>query len=40
MPENGAFPIDRFLYEASKLGAEGLIEAYCEGHGFHGYHFH
>jgi len=33
------FPIQTSLYGASKLAAEGLIEAYCEGFGFHGYIF-
>ena len=27
------------LYGASKLAAEGLIQAYCEGYGFQGYIF-
>jgi len=33
-PEDAPFPIQTSLYGASKLGAEGLIEAYCEGFGF------
>jgi UDP-glucose 4-epimerase len=35
-PENAPFPIQTSLYGASKLAAEGLIEAYCEGFGFQG----
>lgn len=38
-PENAPFPIQTSLYGASKLAAEGLIEAYCEGFGFQGYIF-
>ena len=38
-PEDAPFPIQTSLYGASKLAAEGLIEAYCEGFGFHGYIF-
>lgn len=38
-PEDAAFPIQTSLYGASKLAAEGLIEAYCEGFGFQGYIF-
>ncbi len=30
-PENSAFPIQTSLYAASKVAAEGFIEAYCEG---------
>jgi UDP-glucose 4-epimerase len=30
-PEDALFPIQTSLYGASKLAAEGLIEAYCEG---------
>ncbi len=30
-PEDAPFPIQTSLYGASKLAAEGLIEAYCEG---------
>ena len=33
-PENCAFPIQTSLYGASKLAAEGLIQAYCEGYDF------
>jgi UDP-glucose 4-epimerase len=33
-PENAPFPIQTSLYGASKLAAEGLISAYCEGFGF------
>jgi UDP-glucose 4-epimerase len=32
-PENAPFPLQTSLYGASKLAAEGLIEAYCEGFG-------
>ena len=35
-PEDAPFPIQTSLYGASKLAAEGLIQAYCEGFGFHG----
>jgi UDP-glucose 4-epimerase len=38
-PENAPFPIQTSLYGASKLAAEALIEAYCEGFGFQGYIF-
>ena len=38
-PEEAPFPIQTSLYGASKLAAEGLIEAYCEGFGFHGHIF-
>jgi UDP-glucose 4-epimerase len=38
-PENAPFPVQTSLYGASKLAAEGLIEAYCEGFGFQGYIF-
>ncbi len=38
-PENASFPIQTSLYGASKLAAEGLIEAYCEGFGFQGWIF-
>jgi UDP-glucose 4-epimerase len=38
-PEEAAFPIQTSLYGASKLAAEGLIEAYCEGFHFEGYIF-
>jgi UDP-glucose 4-epimerase len=33
-PEDGPFPIQTSLYGASKVAAEGLIAAYCEGFGF------
>ena len=33
-PEDAPFPIQTSLYGASKLAAEGLISAYCEGFGF------
>lgn len=33
-PEDAPFPIQTSLYGASKLAAEGLIHAYCEGFGF------
>lgn len=38
-PETCAFPIQTSLYGASKLAAEGLIQAYCEGLGMQGYIF-
>jgi UDP-glucose 4-epimerase len=38
-PEDAPFPIQTSLYGASKLAAEGLIAAYCEGFGFQGYIF-
>ena len=38
-PENSPFPIQTSLYGASKLAAEGLIQAYCEGFGFQSYIF-
>lgn len=38
-PENGPFPVQTSLYGASKLASEGLIQAYAEGFGFHGYIF-
>lgn len=38
-PEDAPFPIQTSLYGTSKLAAEGLIEAYCEGFGFRGYIF-
>lgn len=38
-PETASFPIQTSLYGASKLAAEGMIEAYCEGFGFQGYIF-
>src|SRR3954451_13757536 len=33
-PENCPFPVQTSLYGASKLAAEGMIQAYCEGFGF------
>lgn len=36
-PEDAPFPIQTSLYGASKLAAEGLIQAYCEGFGFQAY---
>src|SRR5215510_1072654 len=38
-PEDAAFPVQTSLYGASKLAAEGLVAAYCEGYGFQGYIF-
>ena len=38
-PEDAPFPVQTSLYAASKLAAEALIEAYCEGFGFQGYIF-
>jgi UDP-glucose 4-epimerase len=38
-PEDAPFPIQTSLYAASKLAAEGLIEAYCEGFGFQAWIF-
>jgi UDP-glucose 4-epimerase len=38
-PEHNSFPIQTSLYGASKLAAEGLIEAYCEGFGMQAYIF-
>jgi UDP-glucose 4-epimerase len=38
-PEAAPFPTQTSLYGASKLAGEGLIQAYCEGFGFHGYIF-
>lgn len=38
-PEDCPFPIQTSLYGCSKLAAEGLIQAYCEGFGFQGYIF-
>lgn len=35
-PEDCPFPRQTSLYGASKLAAEGLIQAYCEGFGFSG----
>ena len=38
-PEDAPFPVQTSLYGASKLAAEGLIQAYCEGFGFQGFIF-
>lgn len=38
-PENAPFPVQTSLYGSSKLAAEGLIQAYCEGFNFQGYIF-
>jgi len=38
-PEDAPFPIQTSLYGSSKLAAEGLIAAYCEGFNFQGYIF-
>lgn len=38
-PESCPFPVQTSLYGASKLAAEGLIQAYCEGFGMQGYIF-
>jgi UDP-glucose 4-epimerase len=38
-PENAPFPIQTSLYGASKMSAEGFIEAYCEGFGMQGFIF-
>jgi UDP-glucose 4-epimerase len=38
-PEEAPFPIQTSLYGASKLAAEGLIQAYCEGFNFQSYIF-
>ncbi|MGA7474976.1 MAG: NAD-dependent epimerase/dehydratase family protein [Candidatus Sulfotelmatobacter sp.] len=38
-PETCPFPIQTSFYGASKLAAEGLIHAYCEGFGLQGYIF-
>lgn len=35
-PENANFPVQTSFYGASKLAAEGLISAYCEGYQFQG----
>jgi len=35
-PEDAPFPVQTSLYGASKLAGEGLIAAYCEGHGMRG----
>lgn len=38
-PEHAPFPVQTSLYGASKLAAEGLIQAYCEGFDYQGYIF-
>jgi len=38
-PEHAPFPIQTSLYGASKLAAEGFIQAYCEGFGCQAYIF-
>ena len=38
-PESAPFPVQTSLYGASKLAAEGMIAAYCEGFGFQGFIF-
>jgi UDP-glucose 4-epimerase len=38
-PEDAPFPVQTSFYGASKLAAEGLIEAYAEGFGVQGYIF-
>lgn len=38
-PEDAPFPVQTSLYGASKLAAEGLIAAYCEGFGFQAFIF-
>lgn len=38
-PETSPFPVQTSLYGASKLAAEGLIQAYCEGFNFQSYIF-
>lgn len=38
-PEDGPFPIQTSLYGASKVAAEGLITAYCEGFQFQSWIF-
>jgi UDP-glucose 4-epimerase len=38
-PEDAPFPVQTSLYGASKLAAEGLIAAYCEGFGMQAYIF-
>lgn len=38
-PEDASFPVQTSLYAASKVAAEGLISAYCEGFGIRGYIF-
>lgn len=38
-PENAPCPVQTSLYGASKIAAEGLISAYCEGYGIEGHIF-
>ena len=38
-PEDAPFPVQTSLYGASKLAAEGMIAAYCEGFGMQAYIF-
>ncbi len=38
-PEDAPFPVQTSLYGATKLAAEGLIEAYCEGFGMQSFIF-
>ncbi|MDR3476829.1 MAG: NAD-dependent epimerase/dehydratase family protein [Gammaproteobacteria bacterium] len=38
-PESAPFPVQTSLYGASKLAAEGMIQAYCEGFNFQSYIF-
>ena len=38
-PEDAPFPVQTSLYGASKLAAEGMIQAYCEGFGYQAYIF-
>lgn len=38
-PETCPFPVQTSLYGASKLAAEGLLQAYCEGFGMQSYIF-
>ena len=38
-PEDCPFPVQTSLYGASKVAAEGLIQAYCEGFGMESYIF-
>jgi len=38
-PEDAPFPVQTSLYGASKLAAEGMIQAYCEGFSFQAYIF-
>ncbi len=38
-PEDAPFPLQTSLYAASKLAAEAMIEAYCEGFGMQAYIF-